>query len=75
MGLRWVLAVFDLRFGVEFGHFGSVLRDGMIAVVGFAGGVLWLAGGLLPCAELVRALWAGCLLMRAVAWWDGRCLP
>lgn len=55
MGLRWVLAVFDLRFGVEFGHFGSVLRDGMIAVVGFAGGVLWLAGGLLPCAVLVRA--------------------
>ena len=42
MGLRWALVVFGLRFGVEFGHFGSVLRDGMIAVVGFAGGVLWL---------------------------------
>jgi hypothetical protein len=31
--LRWALAVFALRFGVGFGHFGSGLRDGMIVVV------------------------------------------
>jgi hypothetical protein len=55
MGRRWALAAFGLRFGGVFGHFGSGLRGVMIDFAGVGSGELWLAGGLLPCAVLVRA--------------------